>query len=109
MIGPNCSSWKIFISFDNLFSIKDIEIRDIVLENANFDLDTKNYNFFIELLNKGFQILFFGAPGKEEERITKLCENKANRHVISSHYSLEEQMAIMSNLDVMISMDSSFT
>lgn len=61
---------------------------------------------FTNLLNKGFQILFFGAPGKEEERITKLCENKVNRHVISSNYSLEEQMAIMSNLDVMISMDS---
>ena len=49
------SKLKIFISFDNLFSIKDIEIRDIILENANFNLDTKNYNFFIELLNKDFQ------------------------------------------------------
>ena len=49
------SKSKIFISFDNLFSIKDIEIRDIVLENANFNLDTKNYNFFIELLNRSFQ------------------------------------------------------
>ena len=49
------SKLKIFISFDNLFSIKDIEIRDIILENANFNLNTKNYNFFIELLNKDFQ------------------------------------------------------
>ena len=49
------SKLKIFISFDNLFSIKDIEIRDMILENANFNLDTKNYNFFIELLNRGFQ------------------------------------------------------
>ena len=49
------SKLKIFISFDNLFSIKDIEIRDMILENANFNLNTKNYNFFIELLNKGFQ------------------------------------------------------
>ncbi len=49
------SKLKIFISFDNLFSIKDIEIRDMILENTNFNLDTKNYNFFIELLNRGFQ------------------------------------------------------
>ena len=49
------SKLKIFISFDNLFSIKDIEIRDIILENANFNLNTKNYNFFIELLNRDFQ------------------------------------------------------
>ncbi len=46
---------KIFISFDNLISIKDIKIRDMILENANFNLNTKNYNFFVELLNKGFQ------------------------------------------------------
>ncbi len=49
------SKLKIFISFDNLFSIKDIEIRDMILENANFNLNTKNYNFFSELLNKIFQ------------------------------------------------------
>ena len=49
------SKLKIFISFDNLFSIKDIEIRDMILENANFNLNTKNYNFFSELLNKSFQ------------------------------------------------------
>ena len=49
------SKLKIFISFDNLFSIKNIEIRDLILENANFYLNTKNYNFFIELLNRNFQ------------------------------------------------------
>lgn len=49
------SKLKIFISFDNLFSIKDIEIRDMILENANFYLNTKNYNFFKELLNRSFQ------------------------------------------------------
>ncbi|WP_440926038.1 hypothetical protein [Candidatus Pelagibacter sp.] len=49
------SKLKIFTSFDNLFSINDIEIRDMVLEDANFNLNTKNYNFFIELLNRDFQ------------------------------------------------------
>ena len=49
------SKLKIFISFDNLFSLKNIEVRDLILENANFHLNKKNYNFFVELLNKNFQ------------------------------------------------------
>ena len=61
---------------------------------------------FINSLDKSWQILFFGAPGNEEQKIIKLCDNKINRHVISSNCNLEQQMAIMSNLDVMISMDS---
>ena len=61
---------------------------------------------FVDSLDKSWQILIFGAPGIEEQKIIKLCNNKSNRHVISSNYNLEQQMAIMSNLDVMISMDS---
>ena len=61
---------------------------------------------FIDSLDKSWQILIFGAPGNEEQKIIKLCNNKSNRHVISSNYNLEQQMAIISNLDVMISMDS---
>ena len=49
------SKLKIFISFDDLFSLKNIEVRDLILENANFHLNTKNYNFFVELLNRSFQ------------------------------------------------------
>ena len=49
------SKLKIFISFDNLFSLKNIGARDLILDNANFYLNTKNYNFFAELLNRSFQ------------------------------------------------------
>ncbi len=49
------SKLKIFISFDNLFSLKNIEVRDLILENANFHLNTKNYNFFVELLDRSFR------------------------------------------------------
>ena len=66
----------------------------------------KNILNFISLLDKSYHILIFAAPGNEEQKTIKICENKSNRHVISSNYSLEQQMAIMSNLDVMISMDS---
>ena len=48
------SKLKIFISFDNLFSIKNISARDLILDNANFHLNTKNYNFFVGLLKRNF-------------------------------------------------------
>ncbi len=48
------SKLKIFISFDDLFSLKNTEVRDLILENANFYLNTKNYNFFKEILNRSF-------------------------------------------------------
>ncbi len=35
------SKLKIFISFNNLFSIKKIEVRDVTLENANFNFNKK--------------------------------------------------------------------
>ena len=49
------SKLKIFISFNDLFSLKNIEIRDLILENANFQINKNNYNFFLELLNRNFQ------------------------------------------------------
>ena len=47
--------FKIFISFYNLFSLKTIEVKDLILEKVNFNLNTKNYNLFTELLNQNFQ------------------------------------------------------
>ena len=49
------SKLKIFISFDDLFSLKNIGVKDLILENANFHLNTKNYNFFIKLLDENFK------------------------------------------------------
>ncbi len=49
------SKLKIFISFENLFSLKNIGVRDLILDNANFHLNIKNYNFFIRLLNSSLQ------------------------------------------------------
>ena len=46
---------KIFISLDNLFFLKNIKIKDVFLENANFNLNKNNYNFFFLLLNKNFK------------------------------------------------------
>ena len=45
---------KIFVSLDNLFSIKNFNINEVILENANFELNNKNSNFFLKILNNNF-------------------------------------------------------
>ena len=45
---------KIYVSLDNLFSFKNIEVKDLNLEKANFNFNKKNYNFFIKLLGNSF-------------------------------------------------------
>ena len=45
---------KIYISLENLFSLKEIQIDDVVIDNANFNFDKSNYNFFFKLLNNNF-------------------------------------------------------
>ena len=42
---------KIFVSLDNLFSFKNIGAKKLIFEKANFNLNAKNYNFFLDLLN----------------------------------------------------------
>ena len=45
---------KFFLSWDNLFLLENIEIRDVIFENANFNINKSNYNFFLGLLDKSF-------------------------------------------------------
>jgi hypothetical protein len=45
---------KIYISFGNLFTSNDIIIKNVNLNKVNFDLNKKNYNFFVKLLNSNF-------------------------------------------------------
>jgi hypothetical protein len=37
---------KIYISPKYLFSLDNIKIDDVILNNVNFNLNNKNYNFF---------------------------------------------------------------
>ena len=46
---------KIFVSSENFFSIKNIKIKNLIFDKANFNISKKNYNFFIHLLNKDFK------------------------------------------------------
>ena len=45
---------KIFVSLNNLFSQKNIIIKDAIIENSNFNFNQNNYNFFLNLLDKNF-------------------------------------------------------
>jgi hypothetical protein len=45
---------KIYVSLNNLFSLKKIKINEVILENAKFNLNKKNSNFFLDLLENNF-------------------------------------------------------
>ena len=46
---------KIYIKLENLFSLKNLNINKVIIENANFNLDSKSYNFFIKILENDFE------------------------------------------------------
>ena len=45
---------KIYVSLENFFSIKNIDINEVILENTNFELNNRNYNFFTKILDNNF-------------------------------------------------------
>ncbi len=45
---------KIYVSLDNLFSTKNFNVNEVILDNANFELNNKNYDFFTDILNNNF-------------------------------------------------------
>ena len=45
---------KIYLSLENLFSLKKMRVKNIVIEEANFNFNKNNYNFFVRLLDSNF-------------------------------------------------------
>jgi hypothetical protein len=45
---------KIYVSFKNLFSIKNIKIQNVIIKEANFNLNKNNYGLFVKLLDNDF-------------------------------------------------------
>ena len=45
---------KIYISLENLFSLKNMKITEIIIEDANFNLNENNHNFFTKFLDNNF-------------------------------------------------------
>ena len=50
---------KIYVSLGNLFSLKKMKVKDIIIENGNFNLNKNNYSFFIKLLDSNFKNIKF--------------------------------------------------
>ncbi len=46
---------KIFITLKNLFSYKNFEVQNLIIEKSNFNLNNQTYNFFTELLDSNFK------------------------------------------------------
>jgi len=60
----------------------------------------------IKDLNSDFSLFLFGGGQKEEKILDKLASKYTNVINIANKYSLAQQMDIMSNLNIMVSMDS---
>ena len=78
-------SMKIYVSLDNLYSLKNLNIKNVILENANFNLNSKNYNFFTNILNHNFvdskfkiknSNIFFRSNDNEVLFINKIANMK---------------------------------
>ena len=41
---------KIYVSLENLFSLKNMKIQNVIIEEANFNLNKNNYDFFIKYI-----------------------------------------------------------
>jgi hypothetical protein len=46
---------KIYVSLESLFSLKNMKINNVIIEEANFNLNKNNYSFFIKLLDSNFE------------------------------------------------------
>jgi hypothetical protein len=42
---------KIYVSLESLFSLKNLKIKNVIIEEANFNLNKNNYSFFIKLVD----------------------------------------------------------
>ena len=45
---------EIYVSLENLFSLKNLQINEVIIKDANFNFDQSNSNFFIKLLDNDF-------------------------------------------------------
>ena len=46
---------KLYVSLESLFSLKNMKVKNVVIEEANFNLNKNNHDFFIKLLDSDFE------------------------------------------------------
>ena len=107
----NIKKLNIFVSLSNLFSLKDIVIKDVILENTNFNLNKNNYDFFSKLLDQKFidvsfavknSNIFFRNAEKEVLFISKILNMKY-------YYDLKELKNIVKSENEIFNVSYNFT
>jgi len=74
---------KFYFSLENLFSLKNLKLNHVILEDANFNLNKNNYNFFYNLLDANlndfkFEILNSNVFYRSLENEVLLINNISN-------------------------------
>ena len=95
---------------ENLFknaSVKKIGISPFAQHNYKMYSLEKMEQVIKELEKMDLQIFIFGGGQAEQEIAQNWAINHKNIHNLIGYFSLEEELAIISNLDLMLSMDSS--
>ena len=115
----NIKNLKIFISLNNFFSFKNIKIKDLIFENANFNLTKKNYDFFLQLLTKNFKDgslkikdsnIFFRNSNDEVLFINKILKIKYDynsKELKNIFYSDNEVFNIPFKMELFLNKDKS--
>ena len=95
----NIKKLSINVSLGNLFSLKKVAINDVIIENANFDINKENSEFFTKLLDHNFidgsmviknSNIFFRNNDQEVLFINKIINMKY-------HYDVKKLKNIMSS------------
>ena len=55
---------------------------------------------------RGYQMLLFGGPGEEQEKLERWASELKNASTFAGQLSMEQELKLISQLDVMVSMDS---
>ncbi|MCA1745983.1 MAG: glycosyltransferase family 9 protein, partial [Bacteroidales bacterium] len=59
-----------------------------------------------ELLKRGFKVYLFGGRGFEQEQLALWANGKSGVKNLAGLYSMDDELRLMSQLDVMVTMDS---
>ena len=108
---------KIFVSFRDLFPLKNIKVQDVIFENTNFYLTNENHNFFFNLINKNFEDgdiiiknsnIFFKNSDDEVLFINKILKMKyyyEKKELKNIFYSENELFKIPFSMEVFLDKD----
>lgn len=97
------AAFSMFASFDQ----KKIGIAPFAQHRYKIFPQTKMENVIDELTHNGYDVLLFGGGEQEFQIAQNWTERFPNTYNTIGKFSLREELDLISNLDLMISMDSS--